>query len=52
MLSVALALILGSIFAALTTKLPLPQIPMAPTRSLSTNDCVRRKSAAALKSSL
>jgi hypothetical protein len=32
-----MALSLGSILAALMTKLPLPQIPIAPTRSLSTN---------------
>jgi hypothetical protein len=42
MLTVAMALMRGSIFAALRTKLPLPQIPMAPTRSPSTKDSERR----------
>jgi len=41
----------GSIFAALMTKLPLPQIPRTPIRPLSTNGLVPRKSTAALKSS-
>ncbi|UOT01304.1 hypothetical protein MPY17_19935 [Rhodococcus opacus] len=36
MLTVAMALIRGSILAALMTKLPLPQIPIAPIASLST----------------
>ncbi|MCY1544373.1 hypothetical protein D9M68_802510 [compost metagenome] len=52
MLTVAMARIRGSILAALMTKLPLPQMPMAPTRSLSTNGWLRRKSTAALKSSV
>ena len=49
MLTVATAFMRGSILAALMTKLPLPQIPIAPMRSLSTNGWVRRKSTAALK---
>ncbi|MNT32582.1 hypothetical protein D3C72_1684740 [compost metagenome] len=51
MLTVAIALMRGSIFAALITKLPLPQIPKPPIRSGSTNDCALRKSTAALMSS-
>jgi hypothetical protein len=42
MLTVAIAFILGSIFAALMTKLPLPQIPSAPMRSRSTKGRVPR----------
>ena len=49
MLTVAMAFIRGSILAALMTKLPLPQMPMAPIRSRSTNGWVPRKSTAALK---
>ncbi len=51
MLTVAMAFMRGSILAALMTKLPLPQMPMAPIRCRSTNGCVPRKSTAALKSS-
>ena len=51
MLTVATAFSRGSIFAALTAKLPLPQIPIAPMPLRSTNSRVPRKSAAALKSS-
>ena len=51
MLTVAMAFIRGSILAALMTKLPLPQTPMAPIRSVSTKAWVPRKSTAALKSS-
>src|SRR6516165_8885967 len=51
MLTVAIAFMRGSIFAALMTKLPLPQIPRTPIRSRSTNGRVPRKSTAALKSS-
>jgi hypothetical protein len=51
MLTVAMALMRGSILAALMTKLALPQIPRTPMRSRSTNGCVPRKSTAALKSS-
>ena len=40
-----------SIFAALMTKLPLPQIPRTPIRYRSTKGRVPRKSTAALKSS-
>ena len=42
MLTVAIAFMRGSILAALITKLPLPHIPSAPMRYLSTNDWVRR----------
>ena len=51
MLTVATAFSRGSIFAALTAKLPLPQIPIAPMPLRSTKSRVPRKSAAALKSS-
>jgi hypothetical protein len=40
MLTVAIALMRGSIFAALMTKLPLPQIPIAPILLLSTKGWV------------
>src|SRR6476619_7467064 len=43
MLTVAMAFMRGSILAALITKLPLPQIPRAPIRSLSTKGLVPRK---------
>ena len=46
MLTVAIAFMRGSILAALMTKLPLPQIPIAPIRSLSTKVRVPRKSTA------
>ena len=42
MLTVAIALSRGSIFAALIAKLPLPQIPITPILSFSTNGRVRR----------
>ena len=42
MLTVATARMRGSILAALMTKLPLPQIPMAPIRFRSTNGRVPR----------
>ncbi|MGT2439615.1 hypothetical protein ACU4GH_31870 [Bradyrhizobium betae] len=51
MLNVAIARMRGSILAALTTKLPLPQTPIAPIRLRSTNAREPRKSTAALKSS-
>jgi hypothetical protein len=41
----------GSILAAMMTKLPLPQIPMAPIRLLSTSGWVPRRSTAALNAS-
>ena len=46
MLTVATAFSRGSIFAALTAKLPLPQIPIAPMPLRSTNSRVPLKSSA------
>ena len=51
MLTVAIAFIRGSICAALSAKLPLPQMPRTPMLSLFTKAWVLRKSTAALKSS-
>jgi hypothetical protein len=39
---VAIAFMRGSIFAALMTKLPLPQMPIAPMRLRSMMSCVPR----------
>ena len=50
--TVATVLMRESVSAAAKPKLPLPQMPMTPMRSRSTNDFVPRKSTAALKSSI
>jgi hypothetical protein len=52
MLTVATALIRESVSAAASLKKPLPQIPINPMRSRSTNALVPKKSTVALKSSM